>query len=52
LYNTVVIVINDTNIKNNSFGNVKAQVVENGKWVCDKCRSERTRELKEKLQGA
>jgi DNA repair exonuclease SbcCD ATPase subunit len=29
---------------------VKAQVVESGKGVCDKCRSERLRELEEKLQ--
>jgi len=34
----------------NSCGNVKAQVVESGKRVCDKCRSERLRELEEKLQ--
>ena len=36
----------------NSCGNVKAQVAESGKWVCDKCRSERLRLLKEKLQDA
>ena len=34
----------------NSCGNVKAEVVESGKWVCDKCRSERLRLLEEKLQ--
>jgi hypothetical protein len=34
----------------NSCGNVKAQVAESGKWVCDKCRSERLRVLEEKLQ--
>ena len=34
----------------NSCGNVKVQVAENGKWVCDKCRSERLRLLEEKLQ--
>jgi hypothetical protein len=27
-------------------------VAESGKWVCDKCRSERLRILEEKLQGA
>ena len=31
-------------------GNVKAQVAESGKWVCDKCRSERLQLLQEKLQ--
>jgi len=36
----------------NSCGNVKAQVAESGKWVCDKCRSERLRLLEEKLQDA
>jgi hypothetical protein len=36
----------------NIYGNVKAQVVESGKWVCDKCRSERLRVLEEKLQDA
>jgi hypothetical protein len=36
----------------NSCGNVRAQVAESGKWVCDKCRSERLRLLEEKLQGA
>ena len=34
----------------NSCGNVKVQVAENGKWVCEKCRSERLRLLEEKLQ--
>ena len=36
----------------NSCGNVKAQVAESGKLVCDKCRSERLRLLEEKLQDA
>jgi len=36
----------------NSCGNVKAQVAESGKWVCDKCRSERLRLLEERLQDA
>ena len=36
----------------NRCGNVKAQVAESGKWVCDKSRSERLRELEEKLQDA
>jgi hypothetical protein len=36
----------------NSCGNVKDQVAESGKWVCDKCRSERLRLLEEKLQDA
>jgi hypothetical protein len=36
----------------NSCGNVKAQVAESGEWVCDKCRSERLRLLKERLQDA
>jgi hypothetical protein len=36
----------------NSCGNVKAQVAESRKWVCDKCRSERLRLLEEKLQDA
>ena len=36
----------------NSCGNVKAQVAENGKWICDKCRSDRLRLLQEKLQNA
>jgi len=34
----------------NSCGNVKAHVAESGKWVSDKCRSERLRQLEEKLQ--
>ena len=34
----------------NSYGNVKAQVVESRKWICFKCRSERLRLLQEKLQ--
>ena len=33
-------------------GIVKAQVAESGKWICDKCRSERLRLLEEKLQNA
>jgi len=36
----------------NSCGNVKAQVAESRKWVCDRCRSERLRMLEEKLQEA
>jgi hypothetical protein len=36
----------------NICGNVKAQVVESGKLICDKCRSERLRLLEEKLQNA
>ena len=36
----------------NSCGNVQAQVAEGGKWICDKCRSERFRLLEEKLQNA
>ena len=36
----------------NSCGNVKAQVAERGKWVCDKCRLERLRLLEKKLQDA
>ena len=36
----------------NSCGNVKAQVTESGKWVCNKCRSKRLRLLEEKLQDA
>jgi hypothetical protein len=35
----------------NSCGNIKAQVAECGKWIYDKCRSERIRLLKEKLQN-
>ena len=33
----------------NSCGNVKFQVVESGKWNCDRCRSERLWVLEEKL---
>jgi hypothetical protein len=36
----------------NSCGNVKFQVGESGKWVCDKCISERLPLLEEKLQKA
>jgi len=36
----------------NSCGNVKAQVAESRKWVCDKCRLERLRLLEERLQDA
>ena len=36
----------------NSCGNVKAQMAESGKWVCDKCRSERLRLLEKILQDA
>jgi len=36
----------------NSCCNVKAQVAESGKWICDKCRSTRLWLLKEKLQNA
>ena len=36
----------------NSCGNFKAQVVENGKCICEKCRLERLRMLEEKLQNA
>jgi hypothetical protein len=35
----------------NSCGNVKAQLAESGKWICDKCRSERLRLRDEKLQN-
>ena len=35
----------------NSCGNFKAQVAESGKWICDKCRSQRLRLLEEKLQN-
>ena len=31
---------------------MKARVAESGKWVCDKCRSERLRVLEERLQKA
>ena len=36
----------------NSCGNVKFQVVDSGKWICDRCRSERLRVLEEKLRVA
>ena len=36
----------------NSCGNVKAQVAEGRKWICDKCRSDRLRLLEETLQNA
>jgi len=36
----------------NSCGNVKAQVVEGGKWICDKCKLERLRLPEETLQNA
>ena len=36
----------------NSCGNVTAQVAESGKWICNKCKSERLRLLEEKLQNA
>ena len=36
----------------NSCGNVKAQVAEIGRWICEWCRSERLRLLEEKLQNA
>ena len=36
----------------NSCGNVNDQVAESGKWICDKCRSEILRLLREKLQNA
>ena len=36
----------------NSCGNVKTQVAERGKWICDKCRSEKLRLQEEKLQNA
>ena len=35
----------------NSCGNVKAQLAESGKGICDKCRSERLRLQEEKLQN-
>jgi hypothetical protein len=31
--------------------NVNSRLVESGKWICDKCRSERLRLLEEKLQN-
>jgi hypothetical protein len=36
----------------NSCRNVKLQVADNGKWNCDRCRSERLRILEEKLRLA
>ena len=36
----------------NSYGNVKIQVAEIGKWNCDRCRSQRLRVLEEKLREA
>jgi hypothetical protein len=36
----------------NSCGNVKFQVAENGKWNCERCKSERMRVLEEKLRDA
>ena len=36
----------------NSCGNIKAQVADSGKWICDKRRSERLGLLEEKLQNA
>jgi hypothetical protein len=36
----------------NNCGNVKVQVAESRKWICDKCRLERLRLLQEKLQKA
>ena len=36
----------------NSCVTVKAQVVDSGEWICDKCRLERLRLLEEKLQNA
>jgi hypothetical protein len=36
----------------NKCGNVTFQVVESGKWNCDRCRSERLRVLEEKLRDA
>jgi len=36
----------------NICGNVKVRVAESGKWACVKCRTERLRELEEKLQDA
>ena len=35
----------------NSCGNVKAQVAESGKLICDECRSESLRLLEKKLQN-
>jgi hypothetical protein len=36
----------------NICGNVKAQVADSGKWICDKCRLERLRLLEEKMHTA
>jgi hypothetical protein len=36
----------------NNCGNVKAQVTESGRWICEWCRSERRRLLEEKVQNA
>jgi hypothetical protein len=36
----------------NSCGSVKAQVAGVGKWICHMCKSERLRQLEEKLQNA
>ena len=36
----------------NSCGNVKFQVAESGKWNCDRCRSERLRDLEDKPRDA
>jgi len=36
----------------NSCGNVKAQLVDSGKWNCERCKWERLRLLEEKLQNA
>ncbi|KDR12548.1 hypothetical protein L798_13708 [Zootermopsis nevadensis] len=36
----------------NSCGNVKAHMVESGRWCCDRCRWDRLRQLEEKLENA
>jgi hypothetical protein len=36
----------------NSCGNVKAQMTDNGKWSCDRCRWDRLRQLEDKLESA
>ena len=36
----------------NSCGNVKVQASVSGKWICDKCRSMRFREMEDKLRAA
>jgi len=36
----------------NSYGNVKFQLAESGKWNCERCRSERFRDFEEKLRDA